>query len=120
MILFLVSLSAFAQSKAKPPCTGPVHAYACDAPMVTVSQLTAEEKRQIQDSETAIQTAQAMAETVRNRIIEAHGGFVAEECGGGSGMFGGACLIESGSRLSDDAEWKGDWLILSKKWIPEL
>lgn len=120
-VLLLLSVSALGQSKEKPSCEGPVHAYACSAPRVTVSQLSEAEQKAIVEADQAVAVAEASAQLVRNQIVQKHGGFVAPDCGAVSAdILAGGCMMETGSRLSDEAEWKDGWLILTKKWIPEL
>lgn len=122
IILFL-ALSACmigckADAQTKPETNLCIHAYypgCADQPDIRVEKLTAAEISAISRAEAAVTAAETDAKATRERVIESHGGYILPSCG-----FAGQCMIESGHRLSDDVEWKGDFIILTRKWIPEL
>lgn len=90
------------------------HAYECASqPLVTIEKLTKDELGVIALSEKAVAQAEEALKVAKNGIVLAHGGFVIPDCLSG-------CLMFSGQRTSDGVEWKGDYIILTKKWIPEL
>lgn len=85
-------------------------------PPVTVSKLTAAETaalKKVYEQEAAAQTAERR---LKRSIVEAHGGYV-DECDQVEALL---CGEETGMRLSDGVEWKGEWIILTKKWLPDL
>jgi hypothetical protein len=100
------------QSGALGPCAE--HAYECAGqPRVTVERLTPAELNRIAQAQAEVAKAQAAEKSTRDEIIQAHGGYLLPD------MMQGA-LMMSGMRVSDDVEWRGDYLILTKEWLPEL
>jgi hypothetical protein len=90
-----------------------MHAYSCSEPLVTVAKLSDAEMAQIKAADEKAAKAAADAVAVRDKVIEAHGGYVLPNT-----PYGG--MIESGHRLSDEAIWREPFLILTKEWTPEL
>lgn len=115
LILALVSFAAScrAQVEFKSNCA---RSYSCKEAIVTVTKLPPEELAEIAHADAEVRKAQAWAETVRQDTIRRHGGYVIPD----TCFMGAGCFLATGDRVSDEVEWKGDYMILTKKWIPEL
>lgn len=102
-----------AQVEFKSNCS---RAYSCKEAIVTVHKLPPDELAAIAAADAEVKRAQARADAVKGEIVRKHGGYVILDiC-----PMGNSCFMATGDRLSDEVEWKGEYIILTKRWIPEL
>lgn len=102
-------------SHAQPEKNTCQHHYMCPGvAIVTVSEVTAAEQDALKLAQDKVSAALKEQEDLKRSIIVAHEGYVFPACG----QF--ACYMASGAREDDEAEWKLPYLILTKRWVPEL
>lgn len=85
-------------------------------PPVIVEELSKNDVDRLAAAQAAIDAAVAAMKTTRDGIIQLHGGFI-DQCD----LSGWSpCATSTGQRLSDEVLWKGNYLILTRRYEPEL